>query len=130
VDFQAQLHSELIAFIRQHTSFSDHRHLVLLAWMVTELFLSQTVCVDHSKAALPIGRCLAGSWQRDVQCWLSSARIDEEVLCTSLVLWVIQQWQKSSHSLHLTLNITVLSNRFRVVVVSVVSWHWPSDTQG
>ena len=46
----ARIHAELIGFLRQHCPVRDHRHLVLLAWMVTGLFLSETVCFDHWKA--------------------------------------------------------------------------------
>ena len=54
VDSHALLHAELIAFLRQHSPFADHRHLVLLAPMVSGLLLSRTVCFDHWKAALPL----------------------------------------------------------------------------
>jgi hypothetical protein len=43
----AQLHAELIAFLRQHCPVRDQRHLVLLGWMVACLLLSQTICFDH-----------------------------------------------------------------------------------
>jgi hypothetical protein len=38
----AQLHGELIGFLRQHCPARDQRHLVLLAWMVAGLALSET----------------------------------------------------------------------------------------
>ena len=120
MDSHAWLHGELIAFLRQHSRFADHRHLVLLAWMVSGLLLSQTVCFDHWKVALPLGRCLAASWQRRAQRWLSNGRIDVEALYSPLVLWAIQPWQKPGHCLHLALDTTVLWNRFCVVMVSVV----------
>ena len=64
MDSHARLHTELIAFIRQHCRARDQRHLVLLGWMVAGLLLSQTVCFDHWKTRLPLGNCLASSWQR------------------------------------------------------------------
>ncbi len=36
------------------------------------------------------------------------------------MLWPIQQWQKPGQALHLALDITVLWNRFCVVVLSMV----------
>ena len=49
---RAQLHAELIRFLRQHCPVCDERHLVLLGWMVAGLLLSETVCFDHWKTKL------------------------------------------------------------------------------
>jgi hypothetical protein len=117
---RAQLHAELIAFLRQHCPVRDQRHLVLLGWMVAGLLLSQTVCFDHWMTRLPLGRCLASSWQRRCQRWLSNSRIDPERLYSPLILWAIQGWQKPGQALHLALDTTMLWNRICVVVVSVV----------
>jgi hypothetical protein len=54
VDSHARLHGELTSFLRQHCLVCDQRHLVLLGWMVTGLLLSQTVCFDQWKRALPL----------------------------------------------------------------------------
>ena len=88
--------------------------------MVAGLLLSETVCFDHWKAKLPMAHCLAASWQRRCQRWLSNSRIDVEALYGPLALWAIQHWQKQGHSLHLALDTTVLWNRCCVVVLSVV----------
>jgi hypothetical protein len=117
---RARLHAELIAFLRQHCPARDQRHLVLLAWMVSGLLLSQTVCFDHWKPRLPLGHCLATSWQRRCQRWLCNARIDVESLYGPLILWAIQGWQNSGQALHLAIDTTMLWNRICVVVVSVV----------
>jgi hypothetical protein len=116
----ARLHGELIAFLRQHCPVRDQRHLVLLGWMVTGLLLSQTVCFDHWKTRLPLGRCLAASWQRRCQRWLANSRIDAESLYGPLIRWAIQGWQNPDQALHLALDTTMLWNRICVVVVSVV----------
>ena len=117
---RARLHGELIAFLRQHCPARDQRHLVLLGWMVAALLLSQTVCFDHWKTRLPLGHCLASSWQRRCQRWLANARIDAEGLYRPLILWAIQGWQKPGQALHLALDTTMLWNRICVVVLSVV----------
>jgi hypothetical protein len=54
VDSHARLHCELTGFLRQHCPARDQRHLVLLAWMVAGLSLSETVCFDRWKARLPM----------------------------------------------------------------------------
>jgi hypothetical protein len=118
---RAQLHAELIGFLRQHCPVRDQRHLVLLAWMVAALLLSETVCFDRWRSRLPLGHCLASSWQRRCQRWLSNRRIDVEVLYGPLIVWAIQHWQNPGHTLHLALDTTMLWNRFCVVVVSVVA---------
>ena len=88
--------------------------------MVAALLLSQTVCFDHWKTRLPLGHCLASSWQRRCQRWLANARIDAEGLYRPLILWAIQGWQKPGQALHLALDTTMLWNRICVVVLSVV----------
>lgn len=117
----ARIHAELIGFLRQHCPARDQRHLVLLAWMVAGLSLSETVCFDRWKTRLPLGYCLAASWQRRCQRWLANSRIDVQALYGPLILWAIQYWQNPGHTLHLALDTTVLWNRFCVVVVSVVA---------
>jgi hypothetical protein len=117
----ARLHGELIAFLRQHCPVADQRHLVLLAWMVAGLLLSETVCFDRWKARLPMAHCLAASWQRRCQRWLANSRIHAPSLYGPLILWAIQHWQKQGQTLHLALDTTMLWNRFCVVVLSVVA---------
>jgi len=120
VDSRARLHCELTGFLRQHCPVRDQRHLVLLAWMVAGLLLSETVCFDRWKARLPLAYCLAASWQRRCQRWLANSRIDVEALYGPLILWAIEHWQNPGHTLHLALDTTMLWNRFCVVVLSVV----------
>jgi hypothetical protein len=120
VDSQARLHCELTGFLRQYCPVADRRHLVLLAWMVAGLLLSETVCFDRWKTRLPLAHCLASSWQRRCQRWLANSRIDVQALYGPLMLWAFQHWQKPDHSLHLALDTTMLWNRFCVVVLSVV----------
>ena len=117
----AQLHVELTGLLRQHCPARDQRHLTQLGWMVAGLLLSETVCFDRWKSRLPLGHCLAASWQRRCQRWLSNARIDGEELYEPLILWAIQSWQTPGQALHLALDTTVLWNRFCVVVLSVVA---------
>jgi hypothetical protein len=88
--------------------------------MVTGLLLSQTVSLDQWKRSIPLGRCLAASWQRRCRRWLTNGRIDVQSRYGPLVLWAIQHWQKPDHSLHLALDTTVLWKRCCVVVLSVV----------
>ncbi len=120
MDSQARLHCELTGFLRQYCPVADRRHLVLLAWMVAGLLLSETVCFDRWKTRLPLAHCLASSWQRRCQRWLANSRIDVQALYGPLMLWAFQHWQKPDHSLHLALDTTMLWNRFCVVVLSVV----------
>ena len=121
MDSRARLHCELTGFLRQHCPVRDQRHLVLLAWMLAGLLLSETVCFDRWKARLPLAYCLAASWQRRCQRWLANSRIDVEALYGPLILWAIEHWQNPGHTLHLALDTTMLWNRFCVVVLSVVA---------
>ena len=65
--------------------------------------------------------CQAASWQRRCQRWLANSRIDSQGLYGPLILWAIQHWQKPGQTLHLALDITMLCNRFCVVMVSVMA---------
>jgi hypothetical protein len=118
---QTQLHVELLGLLRQLSRFADQRHLVLLSWMVAGLLLSQTVCFDRWKTVLPLGHCLAASWQRRCRRWFSNSRIDGEALYGPLILWALQHWQKPGQHLYLALDTTMLWNRCCVVVLSVVA---------
>jgi len=117
---RAQLHCELIAYLRQDCPVRDERHLVLFGWMVAGLLLSETVCIDQWRTRLQLWRCLAASWQRRCQRWFINSRIDPERLYSALILWAIQGWHKPDQVLHLALDTTLLWNRICVVVVSVV----------
>jgi hypothetical protein len=88
--------------------------------MVAGLLLSQTVCFARWKDVLPLGHCLAASWQPRAQRWLANARIEIEPLYGPLVLWALQLWQKPDERLHLALDTTMLWNRYCVVVLSAV----------
>ena len=121
MDSRARLHCELTGFLRQHCPVADRRHLVLLAWMVAGLSLSETVCFDRWKMRLPLAHCLAASWQRRCQRWLANSRIDVQALYGPLILWAIQYWQNPGQVLYLALDTTMLWNRFCVVVLSVVA---------
>jgi hypothetical protein len=88
--------------------------------MVAALLLSETVCFDRWRSRLPLGHCLASSWQRRCQRWLANRRIDVEALYGPLIVWAFRHWQNPGHSLHLALDTTLLWNRCCVVVLSVV----------
>lgn len=90
------------------SGFPDQSHLVLLAQMVADLLRSQSVCFDRWKTVLPLGHCLASSWQRRAQRWLSNERIEVEALYGPLILWALQHWQKPGQSLHLAIDTTML----------------------
>jgi hypothetical protein len=63
-----------------NTPHTNRPHLVLLAWMVAGLLLSETICFDRWKSSLPVDRCLAASWQPRCQSWLANSLIDVQAL--------------------------------------------------
>jgi hypothetical protein len=91
-----RLHRELIGFLRQHSAFCDQRHLVLLAWMVAGLLLSQTLCFDNWMSVLPLGHCRVTSWQRRCRRWLSNVRIDVEAIYGPLIHGSLHQWKSEA----------------------------------
>ena len=56
----AQLHAELIGFLRQHCSIRDQCHLVLVGWMMAGLLLSETVCFVAN-----VAESVTGAYCRD-----------------------------------------------------------------
>ena len=119
VDPEIRLLFELIGLLRRHSRCADQRHLVLLSWMVAGLLLSRTVCFDRWKTMLPLGNCLAASWQRRCRRWLTNGHINVESLYGPLILWSLQHWKKPGQDLHLTLDTTMVWNRCCVVVLSL-----------
>ena len=115
---RTRLHSERLGFLGQRCSFADQRHFVVLTSMVTRLLLSQTVCFDRWKTVLPMGHCLATSWQRRCQRWLSNGRVDVEPLFGSLIQWALHNWCESGKALHLALGTTMLWRWFGIVTAS------------
>jgi hypothetical protein len=92
--------------------------------MVTRLLLSQTVCFDRWKTVLPMGHCLAASWQRRCQRWLSNGRVDVELLFGFLTQWALHNWCESGKALHLALGTTMLWRCFGIVTASwLYPWH-------
>ena len=67
-----------------------------------------------------MAHCLAASWQRRCLCWLGNTRIDVGRIDGKLILWALQPWKYSSHSLHLALDTSMLWNRYRIVFISIV----------
>ena len=127
MDSHARLQGDLFALLRQHCRFCDLRHLVLLAWMVAGLLLSQSVCFDRWKHHLPLGGCLAASWQRRCQRLFANRRIDGEALYGPLVVWAIQHWQKPGQSLHLAL-ATQVSLYSQSLGVAIAQTTYATDT--
>jgi hypothetical protein len=115
-----QLHTEVLSLLRQHCSFRDQRHMTMLASMVAAMTLSQTVVFECWRDYLPLGKCLAASWQRRCQRWFSNVRIDVSAIYGPLIIWAMQQWQKPDKVLHLALDTTMLWNSHCVVMLSCV----------
>lgn len=53
------LRAELISFLRRDGPVRDQLHLVLLAWIMAGLLLSEMVCFDRWMMRLHFGHCLA-----------------------------------------------------------------------
>jgi hypothetical protein len=77
---------------------------MMLASMVAAMTLSQTVVFACWRNDLPLGKCLAASWQRRCQRWFSNDRSDVSAIYGPLMIWSMQQWQKPDMILHLALD--------------------------
>jgi hypothetical protein len=59
-----QLHTEVLSLLRQHGSFRDQRHMMMLASMVAAMTLSETVAPTVSKVVRSVRAVNQGAHRR------------------------------------------------------------------
>ena len=104
--------------MRQHSHFSDLRHLKALAWMVSALICSGQLSLSAWEPYVPSRAEQAQSVERRWRRFLDNQRIRAEALYVPLVLAALSGWKQ--HRLYLALDTTVLWDRYCMIHLSVV----------
>lgn len=99
-------------------AWQDVRHLKTLCWMIIGIIESQNVHLNGFGVYVLSRAQFAQSHQRRFRRWLSNRRIDVAQVHHRLVQQALSQWK--GKRLYLSLDTTLLWNRFCIVWVGVV----------
>lgn len=111
-------HDQLMGYLRQHSRYSDLRHLKALGWMVSALICSGELNLAAWEAYVPSRAQQAQSTERRWQRFMGNTRIRVEALYVPLVMAALSGWQQ--HRVYLALDTTMLWNRYCMIHLSVV----------
>ncbi len=102
-------YGQLLSYLRQHSRYSDLRHLKPLGWMVSALICSGQLNLAAWEPYVPTRAQKAQSNERRWQRFMGNARIRLEALYLPLVIAALSGWQ--SQRVYLALDTTVLWDR-------------------
>lgn len=115
----SRLYNALNDFLRQcDIAWQDARHLQTLCWMIIGMIESQNVHLNGFGVYVTSRAQFAQSHQRRFRRWLSNRRIDVVSAHHALVGQALSKW--GSERLYLSLDTTVVWNRFCIVWIGVV----------
>ena len=115
----SRLYDALQAFLRQpDIPWQDARHVQTLCWMIIGIIQSQKVHLNGFGVYVLSRAQLAQSHQRRFRRWLSNRRIPVANAHQTLLQQALATWK--AERLYLSLDTTVLWNRFCLVWVGVV----------
>lgn len=112
------LYGQLFDLLRQYSRASDLRHLKALAWMVSALIYSGQLSLPAWEPYVPSRATKAQSVERRWHRFLINQRVRISALYVPLVLVALNRWH--GHRLYLTLDTTVLWDRYCMIHLSVV----------
>jgi hypothetical protein len=90
------LYGQLMSYLRQHSRYSDLRHLKALGWMVSALVCSGQLNLAAWEPYVPSRAQKAQSVERRWGRFMGNARIRVEALYLPLVMAALSGWQQSS----------------------------------
>ncbi len=111
-------HRQLLDYLRQYSQYCDLRHLKTLGWMVSALICSGQLSLPAWEPYVPSSAQKAQSVERRWRRFLDNERICVLRLYVQLVLATLSGWQQ--HRLYLSLDTTMLWNRYCMIHLSVV----------
>jgi hypothetical protein len=115
----AHLYDALNTYLRQcQIVWRDVRHLQTLCWMMIGIIESEKVHPSGFGVHVKSRAQKAQSHQRRFRRWLGNRRIDVASVHQLLIQQALSEW--GSHRLYLSLDTTMLWNRFCVIWVGVV----------
>lgn len=113
-----QLYDQLLPYLRQHSRYSDLRHLKALAWMVSALICSGQLSLPEWEPYVPSPAKKAQSYERRWHRFFENQSVKVNQLYLPLVLLTLQGFQ--GKRLYLSLDTSMLWNRYCMIHLSVV----------
>ena len=80
------LYNQLMQYLRQHSYYSDKRHLVTLSWMVMAVLLSQSLHLTEWEPYVMSRATQAQSYQKRWSRFLKNPKIEVEKIYIPLVM--------------------------------------------
>ena len=107
------LYGQLMSYLRQHSRYSDLRHLKALGWMVSALVCSGQLNLAAWEPYVPSRTQKAQSVERRWGRFMGNARIRVEALYLPLVMAALSGWQQKR--VYLGLDTTMLRDRYCMI---------------
>lgn len=86
------LYNQLIEYLRQHSHYSDKRHLITLSWMVMGVLLSQSLHLTEWEPFVQSRATQAQSYQKRWSRFLKNPKVNPEKLYIPLAMAAIKDW--------------------------------------
>ena len=112
------LYHQLMQYLRQHSHYSDYRHLITLSWMVMGVLLSQSLHLTEWEPFVISRAIQAQSYQKRWSRFLKNHRVEVEKIYIPLVMAAINNWGESR--IYLALDTTMLWNKYCMTHLSII----------
>ncbi len=112
------LYNQLMQYLRQHSHYSDKRHLITLSWMVMGVLLSQSLHLTEWEPFVISRATQAQSYQKRWGRFLTNQKVEVEKIYIPLVMAAISNWSKGR--LYLALDTTMLWNKYCMIHLSII----------
>ncbi|MEL6579642.1 MAG: transposase [Cyanobacteria bacterium J06621_12] len=112
------LYNQLMQYLRQHSNYSDKRHLITLSWMVMGVLLSQSLHLTEWEPFVISRATQAQSYQKRWSRFLKNHKIEVEKIYLPLVMAAISNWTK--RRLYIALDTTMLWNKYCMIHLSII----------
>jgi hypothetical protein len=112
------LYNQLMQYLRQHSYYSDKRHLITLSWMVMAVLLSQSLHLTEWEPYVMSRATQAQSYQKRWGRFLKNQKIEVEKIYIPLVMAAISKWSKER--VYIALDTTMLWNKYCMIHLSII----------
>jgi hypothetical protein len=112
------LYNQLMQYLRQHSYYSDKRHLITLSWMVMAVLLSQSLHLTEWEPYVMSRATKAQSYQKRWGRFLKNHKVEVEKIYIPLVMAAISNWSKDR--IYLALDTTMLWNKYCMTHLSII----------
>ena len=112
------LYNQLMQYLRQHSHYSDKRHLITLSWMVMGVLLSQSLHLTEWEPYVVSRATQAQSYQKRWGRFLTNQKVEVEKIYLPLLMAAIAKWSKTR--VYLALDTTMLWNKYCMTHLSII----------